>query len=264
MYKKIAQAIVIISTLCSSHKAMSDQQPAGTHDPLGPLNRAMYTFNDGLDHLILKPVAQVYLDVAPTPIVHGVRNFYDNLENVPTIGNDILQIDFHQAVTDTSRLLINTTLGIAGFFDVAKLAGVPQNSEDMGLTLAHWGWTSSTYLVLPFFGPSTVRDALGKPIDGEMSIYAYIKNVNFRNELYAMGVVNIRASLLQLQGIIAEAALDPYVFQRNAYLQRRDYLIERNDEMQDIHTRAPHKMTSRLSNISGEIPPVPAKQVASY
>ena len=263
MYKKISACVITTSILCGNCQVIAGQQPAGSQDPFKFFNKAMYAFNDGLDHLILKPVAKAYLKVTPQPVVTGVDNFYNNLSNLPTIGNDVLQADFHQAVADTSRLLINSTLGLAGVLDVAKLAGLPQNSEDMGLTFAHWGWTSSTYVVLPFFGPSTVRDTLGKPIDNEMSAYKFIHNVRLRNSLYALGVVNTRADLLQLQDVIAEAALDPYVFQRNAYLQRRNYLINRNEQLEDVHGK-----TATIAINTGyaldEIPPVTAKQVANY
>lgn len=197
-------------------------------DPLKPYNKAMFHFNDALDHLLLKPIAQAYLNITPKPITNRVSNFYDNLSTLPTIGNDLLQADFRQATSDTWRFLINTTVGLLGLFDVASSIGLPEHSEDMGLTFAEWGWTQSTYVVLPLFGPSTVRDALGKPIDQLMSVYPYIRNVPLRNSLYAMSIVNLRANLLELQGVINQASLDPYVFQRNAYLQRRAYLIKQN------------------------------------
>ena len=162
------------------------------------------------------------------------KNIYNNLSTLPTIGNDILQTNFHQAVMDTSRFLINSTLGIFGLFDIATMVGIPNNAEDMGLTFARWGWGSSTFVVLPFFGPSTIRDALGRPIDYYMTVYPYMNNVRYRNSLYAMGVVNTRANLLELQGVISQAALDPYVFERNAYLQRRNYLIQRNADLDEI------------------------------
>ena len=201
MRKNLTVLLLFIGICSLSCEATA--KAVSTKDPFGPLNRAMYVFNDGLDHLILKPLAQAYVNVTPEPIVTGIHNFYNNLSDLPTIGNDLFQANFSQSATDGSRFLINTTLGLLGFFNVAKLAGVPDNTEDMGLTFAHWGWTSSTYLVIPFFGPSTVRDALGKPIDMQMTVYPYIKNVSFRNELYALGVVNTRANLLQLQGVIA-------------------------------------------------------------
>lgn len=280
MHKKSTIFSILTIALGWSFNAMSSQPlaPGGippratkalprayvpVRDPLSGFNRAMYTFNDGLDHLILRPISRTYLDVAPAPLVSGVSNFYNNLDTLPTMGNDLLQANIHQFTTDTSRFLINTTLGIGGIFDVAKLGGIPQNSEDMGLTFARWGWTSSTYVVLPFFGPSTVRDALGRPIDNYMSVYPYIRNVSVRNQLYALGIVNTRANLLQLDSIISEAALDPYVFQRNAYLQHRAYLIERNKDLDDAHY-----VTAKKQKLAGimpdEVPPMTAKQVASY
>lgn len=231
MLKKLTSAFLLLAFASGAIAS----KPAGDQDPLHAVNHAMYTFNSGFDHLILKPVAQLYLDVAPQPMVTGVSNIYNNLSTLPTVGNDVLQANFHQAFVDTSRFLLNSTLGIFGLFDVASMVGIPENAEDMGLTFARWGWKSSTFVVLPFFGPSTIRDSLGKPIDYYMTVYPYVKDANFRNSLYAMGVVNTRANLLQLQGVISQAALDPYVFERNAYLQRRNYLIKRNHELDDAH-----------------------------
>lgn len=261
MRKKLTAFLILTGVFAASCEA--NAKAVSTKDPFGPFNRAMYAFNDGLDHLILKPIAEAYTHIAPQPLVTGIHNFYNNLDTLPTIGNDLLQADLHQSITDTSRFLINTSLGILGFLDVSKLMGIPDNSEDMGLTFARWGWTSSTYVVLPFFGPSTMRDALGKPIDNYMSVYPYINDVTFRNRLNAMGVVNTRANLLQLQGVIAEAALDPYVFQRNAYLQHRNYLIERNTQLNNQHYAAANN-TLLASNTPDDIMPMTAKQVASY
>lgn len=280
MCRKLANLFIIMTTLSWSCNVLSapatqtdsattpqaaNTPPArvSTKDPFNGFNRAMYTFNDGLDHLILKPVAQLYVKVMPQPVIDGVHNFYNNLRYLPTIGNDVLQFDFRQTLTDTSYFLVNTTLGLLGIFDISKLAGIPQNSEDMGLTFARWGWTSSTYIVVPFFGPSTIRDGLGELLDYEISVYPYIKNISFRNQLYALGVVNTRANLLQLDGIISEAALDPYVFQRNAYLQHRSYLIKRNSELQEVHTRKT-KQQEIAGLTADDVLPMTNKQVASY
>lgn len=198
-------------------------------DPFEGYNRAAFAFNDGFDNLIAKPIAQFYLDVTPTPVVDGVSNVYDNLNTLPTIGNDLLQANFHQAVNDSCRFVLNSTLGILGIFDVATLVGIPSHSEDAGLTLAYYGWKNSSYFIIPFIGPSTVRDSIGYVTDYFMSVYPYVKNSSVQTKLMLMGIVDVRANLLQLQNVISQAALDPYVFQRNAFLQRRAYLIKQND-----------------------------------
>lgn len=259
MLKKILILTTTFSLLLFS--ICSDAEHVSNKDPFSGFNRAMYTFNDGLDHLILKPLSEFYLDVTPKPIANGVNNFYNNLDNIPTVVNDLLQTNFYQAAGDTWRLLINTTVGVFGFIDVASYMGLPANSEDMGLTFAQWGWKKSTYLVLPFFGPSTVRDAVGKPINYYFTIYPYIQNIRLRNVLYGLGVVNTRAQLLQLQGVIQQAALDQYVFERNAYLQRRAYLIKRNTELGDPYLEETTKDTH--TNLKHRAPPPPAK-TANY
>lgn len=201
-------------------------------DPYEPFNRAMYQFNDGLDRFILKPVATVYNAVIPKPVAKSFSNFFSNIDTVPTLINDLLQCNFYQATSDAWRLVINSTIGILGFFDVASHIGLEPNSEDFGLTLARWGYKNSNYLVLPFFGPSTVRDTVGLPINYyAFSVYPYIYPQQDRYALYGAGVVVRRADLLRFEGVMQQAALDKYIFMRDAYLQRRNHLIERNEQL---------------------------------
>lgn len=203
-------------------------------DPYEKFNRSMYRFNDIMDQLILKPTATFYNKVVPKPLNKGIANFFSNINNVPTVLNDALQGNIYQATSDSWRLAINSTIGILGFFDFAADMGLEPNSEDFGLTLARWGWTNSNYLVLPFFGPSTVRDGVGIPINYYfLSVYPYIKPVRTRYEIYALGIISRRADLLHFQSVFENAAVDKYSFLRDAYLQRRAYLIERNKELGD-------------------------------
>ncbi len=208
--------------------------PPNPDDPYEPFNRVMFTFNDWIDKLILKPVASVYNAVLPKPVTKSLSNFYSNIDNVPTIINDVLQFNFYQATSDSWRLLINSTVGIVGLFDVASHIGLEPNTEDFGLTLARWGYEKSNYLVLPFLGPLTVRDAIAWPINYQyMTIYPYINPVSTRYVLYGTGIVVRRAELLRYQDVFQQATLDKYVFLRNAYMQRRAYLIERNKQLGD-------------------------------
>lgn len=203
-------------------------------DPYERFNRVMYNFNDFLDNAVLKPVATFYNKVMPKPLNKGIKNFYSNIDTIPTVFNDVLQGNFYQASSDAWRLGINSTIGIVGFFDFAADMGLDPNQEDFGLTLAQWGYTDSNYLVLPFFGPSTPRDAVGLPVDYYIfSIYPHIKPPMRRYELYALGVVARRADLLSYQNVLEEASIDKYAFLRDAYLQRRAYLIQRNKELGD-------------------------------
>ncbi|RDI41710.1 MlaA family lipoprotein [Aquicella lusitana] len=215
----------------SSASADTATTTANNKDPLERFNRVMFTFNDKLDQFILKPVATVYNKIMPKPLNKGIHNFFNNIGELPTIANDVLQLNFYQASNDFWRFGVNTTVGILGFFDVASRINLKYYSNDFGLTLAAWGYKSSNYLVLPFFGPSTIRDGIGLPVDYfAFSVYPYIEPDSTRYAVYALGAVDRRAQLLKFESVMEEAALDKYVFVRNAYLQRRSYQIEQNKQ----------------------------------
>lgn len=200
-------------------------------DPFESFNRIMFNFNEILDKALLKPIAKLYLKIMPRPLTKGISNFFVNLDGVPTTINDLLQAKFYQATNDAWRLLINSTIGVAGFFDVAQEIGLPRHSEDFGLTMAHWGFRNASYLVLPFFGPSTTRDAIGFYLNyNYLSVYPYIEPTRVRYELYGLYVISRRADLIRFQNILQQAAVDKYAFVRNAYLQRRAYAIEKNGQ----------------------------------
>ncbi|MES2997941.1 MAG: VacJ family lipoprotein [Pseudomonadota bacterium] len=202
------------------------------NDPYENFNRHAFKLNQTLDKIFFKPVATVYKTILPWPLSKGISNFFSNLEQVPTIINDVLQADFYDATADTWRLLINTTVGIGGFVDVASRINLPAHSQDFGLTLAKWGYRSSAYLVVPILGPRTVRDTISWPINyGIFSVYPYIDDMAWRNGLTVGSFINARAQLLDFDQTIRQASFDPYVFQRNAYLQRRDYLIRQNSNL---------------------------------
>jgi phospholipid-binding lipoprotein MlaA len=204
-------------------------------DPLEQYNRAMYKINKAVDRVVLKPVAQVYVVVIPKPIRIGVSNFYQNLRTIPTIINDALQNDPTSFYNDFARLILNSTLGIGGIFDIAETAGIEKSDNDFGITLGHWGYTHSTYIVLPFYGPSTFRDGIGLVATYYMSVWPYIPNnirvhhhkaVAIRNGLLIGDVIDTRAGLLDTESIIESSAVDEYAFIRDAYLQHRLYEIE--------------------------------------
>lgn len=203
-----------------------------SNDPYENYNRHAFKLNQTLDKVFFKPIATVYKTVLPWPVTKGISNFFSNLEQVPTIINDLLQADFYDATADTWRLLINSTVGIGGFIDVASHINLPAHSQDFGLTLAKWGYQSSAYFVVPILGPRTVRDAISWPVNyGIFSVYPYINDVSWRNGLSAGSFINARAQLLDFEQAIKQASFDPYVFQRNAYLQRRNYLIKQNSNL---------------------------------
>lgn len=202
-------------------------------DPLEGINRGIYRFNDVADRAVIKPVATAYKNATPSPIRKGISNFFSNLGTLTTILNDLLQFKFSHAFSDTGRFVINTTFGIAGFFDVASMNNIEKRREDFGQTLGYWGVGSGPYLVLPFLGPSTLRDTTGLVFDTATSdpiTYTHnIGEVRLHNQLRLVQFIDRRADLLTATDLVDEAALDPYVFMRDAYLQRRANLIKDGD-----------------------------------
>ncbi len=205
--------------------------PTETADAFSNYNRVVFHFNDTLDRIFLKPVAKLYNKIIPKPLHKGITNFFSNIDNIPTIVNDLLQLKFYYAASDSWRLVINSTVGIVGFFDVGSRIGLMPHHEDFGLTLARWGYTHSNYFEVPFFGPGTIRDMLGWPVDYFFfSIYPRISNSVVRYSIYAVGVVDRRSNYLQYQSVFEQAAVNQYVFMRDAYLQHRNYQIEENKQ----------------------------------
>lgn len=203
--------------------AQTDQDP----DPWQGFNRAMFTFNDTVDRWFAKPLAKTYKFLMPDPLETGVSNIFDNVLEVPNTINGVLQGDFKGAAHDTGRLLVNTTLGLGGLLDVAKYMNLPADEdEDFGQTLAVWGVGQGPYLVLPLFGPSTVRDAFGRPVDYYTNPTNYIDHNRTEYTVWALSLLDSRASLLSLEGNISG---DRYTFIRDVYLQRRQYLINNGD-----------------------------------
>ncbi len=196
-------------------------------DPLEGINRGIYKFNDVTDKAVLKPVAGAYKAVVPSPLRTGVNNFFGNLGTVVTAINDLLQFKFDKAFTDIGRVAINTTFGVAGLIDVASMDGIEQRNEDFGQTLGHWGIGTGPYLVLPFLGPSTVRDTAGLAVDTvAFDPISYIDEPSVRNSLRGVKILDKRAQLLPASDLLDDAALDPYAFMRDAYLQRRASQIQ--------------------------------------
>ncbi|MCY1262462.1 putative phospholipid-binding lipoprotein MlaA [compost metagenome] len=202
---------------------------AAEDDPWEGFNRAMFRFNDTLDTYALKPVAKGYQAVTPQFLEDGIHNVFSNIGDVGNLANDLFQAKFHNAGVDTGRLLFNTSFGLLGFFDVATPMGLQRNDEDFGQTLGYWGVGSGPYVVLPFFGPSTVRDTGGMVPESFLGPYPYIDHVPTRNVTRAVDVVDTRANLLSAEKLITG---DKYVFIRNAYLQNREFKVK-DGEVED-------------------------------
>ena len=203
--------------------------PPGTsrtpRDPWERMNRTTYKVNDALDRAILKPVAKGYHRAVPQFAQTGVSNFLTNLAYPKVMVNDLLQGEFKAFGNDTARLLLNSTLGIGGLFDPATAAGLDRNDRDFGQTFGKWGMKSGPYLVLPFLGPSDVRDSLGLvPEYFADPRSLLIKNPWWKWPLWALDVIDRRVELLPLDPQV-ESAYDPYALVRNVYLQRRDFKV---------------------------------------
>jgi phospholipid-binding lipoprotein MlaA len=195
-------------------------------DPLEGVNRAVFAFNEGLDKAVIKPVAQGYEAAVPLPARTWVSNFFANVSDLFVAVNNLLQGKPGEAGSDIGRLAVNSTIGILGFFDVASELGLEKHEEDFGQTLGRWGVGDGPYVVLPFFGPRTLRDTAGLVVDGYADpVYYAIEDVPTRNILYATRIISTRAQLLPADKVIEEAALDKYTYIRDAYLQRRRNLI---------------------------------------
>ncbi len=193
-------------------------------DPFEPINRFNFAIHRIGDRFVLRPVARAYQTVTPAPVRRGIGNFFSNLAMPIVIVNDVLQGKFDAAVDDTGRFLVNSTIGLLGFIDVASQAGLDRPNEDFGQTLGSYGVTPGPYVFIPFIGPTTFRDGIGTVVDAVMHPLFWYGNSSRRDKLAIVFAMNERAALLSVDGNIDSAA-DPYLFIREAYLQRREFLI---------------------------------------
>jgi phospholipid-binding lipoprotein MlaA len=199
-------------------------------DPLEPLNRATYRFNDTLDRTIAQPIARGYNRAVPRPVRTGVNNVFSNLGDFVVALNDFAQLRLMDGMNDLTRFAVNSTFGVFGLLDIATPAGIPKRDTDFGLTLGHYGVPSGPYLVLPLFGPSNFRDAVGFGVDQYASPTHYMDPA-WRNSLWGLDFVSTRARYLNATNLLEEAALDKYLFVRDGYLgQRRSKLAEGKEE----------------------------------
>ena len=192
-------------------------------DPWEGTNRKIFAFNEKLDDAVLRPVAQTYVDVVPSVVRTGVRNVMGNLGDVWTTVNATLQLKGQVAVESLARVVVNSTLGLYGLFDLASEGGVPKHKEDFGQTLGYWGVKPGPYVVLPVFGPATVRDTAAMPMDWQASPSQYFEGSATRTGVKLLNVTEIRAGLLKTTDAVKQASLDPYSFVRDAWLQKREY-----------------------------------------
>lgn len=216
-------AIVVLCLMILTGCAHSP--PTTPHDPIEPVNRAMFSFNQTLDHYVLRPVATGYHAVTPDPVESGVGNFFDNVLAPITIVNSLLQLKFASFNIALGRFLINSTVGIGGLFDVASALDIKDPDEDLGQTLGYWGLGRGAYLVLPFFGPSSGRDFVGDVGDTFLNPINYIDSLAARLSLKLLYIVDTRVEFLAFDQVLKQQ-FDPYIFVRNYYLKSRHAAVQ--------------------------------------
>ncbi|ANB75847.1 hypothetical protein AYM40_26435 [Paraburkholderia phytofirmans OLGA172] len=193
-------------------------------DPLEPMNRAVFSFNDRVDTYVARPVAVGYTKITPSPVRTAIRNFFSNIGDIGNFSNDALQLKVTDATEDLMRFAFNSTFGIGGLLDWATPAGLPKHNQDFGLTLGHYGVPSGPYLVLPLFGPSSLRDSTGWIFSYFTTPTSYLQ-ADVSVPLFGVNFISTRADLLGATDVLSQAALDKYTFVRDAYTQRRRYLL---------------------------------------
>lgn len=211
--------LVLLLAGCASN-------PSHPDDPLEPLNRSIYGFNTHLDRAIFKPAAETYRSITPQPVRTAVGNFFDNLRDVVSLANNALQGRAERTLNDLFRVGLNSTFGVFGLLNIADPAGLKNYKAGFGDTLATWGWQQSTYLVLPVFGPSNVRDGIGLAAD-TFTVPPHVVYANQTQQYTAFGLnfLDRRVSLLGIETAVDEAALDPYAYTRDAYIQLREHQL---------------------------------------
>lgn len=226
-----ALAVLVLAAMLGGCASLT---PANPRDPLESLNRGTYRFNEGVDNVLLKPVATFYREKVPPLVRTGVSNFFNNLGDAWSAANSLMQFRLQDAEENLARFQLNTMFGLGGIFDIASDVNIERHREDFGQTLGRWGIPSGPYLVLPLLGPSTLRDTAALPVDWHFDVISSFRPVAARNATYAVRAVDTRSNLLRVSSVLEEAALDKYSFTRDAYLQRRRAEVYDNTENGEV------------------------------
>lgn len=220
MERKVCALLMLLSVFgVAGASAASDGDP---RDPWEGFNRGVFAFNNTADEYLVQPVARGYRKITPTIVDQGIANFFNNIGEIKNMTNALLQGKPGDVLVDGGRFVINTTVGVVGLFDVASFIGLKRESEDFGQTLAVWGVGPGPYLVLPFLGPSNLRDGAGQGIDSYVSVTGVVDPEIARYAMSALDLLQVRASLLGTENLVSG---DKYTFFKDAYLQRREFLI---------------------------------------
>ncbi|HVO90467.1 MAG TPA: VacJ family lipoprotein [Casimicrobiaceae bacterium] len=225
---RVASALAFAALLggCATTQGPgATQARSSPDDPFEPFNRAMYQVHEVVDGHLVKPIAQGYVAVIPSPVRQVVGNILGNIDDFFSGINGVLQNKPEEAGTSFGRVIINTFIGIGGMIDVASSGNIEKYSLDFGQTLGVWGLPAGPYLFVPVFGPTDVRDGLGTIARGYADPIGYISDVPWRNSLYGLAFVERRAAVLDTESLVSQAAIDPYTFIRRAYLQRREFMV---------------------------------------
>lgn len=217
--------LVAAAALLACLHGCAAKQGNNPRDPWEGYNRAMFSFNEGLDRTIIKPVAKGYQKVVPAPVSTVVTNFFNNIGDVFVAVNNLLQGKIRESASDLGRVALNSTLGVGGLVDVATDMTLEKHTEDFGQTLAYWGIGDGPYFVLPLFGPATIRDTFGLLADWNTDPLIFARPYILRDSLTGLRFVDTRADLISAEKVIDAGAIDKYRYMREAYFQRRNYLI---------------------------------------
>ncbi len=220
-------SIILLAVLLAGCAGTQSRNTDPENDPWEGYNRKVFAFNEGLDKVV-RPIAVGYDKIMPDPVQRGVGNFFRNLDAPVTYVNQVLQGKFKQSIATIGRFLVNSTFGLFGFFDVASQMGIPFYNEDLGQTLATWGYDDSRYLMLPFFGPSTFRDGTGRLVDSYYHPVGRVFHGSNRWGLWIFRGIDTRARYLD-QDAELDSAYDPYVLMRDVWMQNREYQIYDGD-----------------------------------
>jgi phospholipid-binding lipoprotein MlaA len=224
--RRAASGAALALALCACATVEGPRAKPPPHDPLERFNRVVYAFNDALDAALIRPLTVAYVNVVPEPVQFMIGNVFGNVGDVWTGVNNLLQGKPLDALNDLARVVLNTTLGLYGVADIATDLGFERRREDFGQTLGVWGFEPGPYLVLPFFGPSSVRDAVGVAVDSSYDpVWHAPERHRHRNLAYGLRLIDTRSMLLSGDHILEAAALDPYSLLREGYLQRRRSLV---------------------------------------
>jgi len=219
--RRVAVAVAFVGVVLSGCATTQSRV-----DPFEPFNRAMLQVNDVVDGNLFKPVAEAYAKYTPQPIRSGITNFFGNIEDLFVGINNVLEGNGNRAGDDFGRVLLNSTFGLGGLFDLASMMGIERHTQDFGITFGKWGFPQGPYFFIPLFGPTTLRDGTGTAIRAYLGPTTYIfGNVPLRNSIWGVGAVDARANALGTESMIDAAALDRYRFIRNAYLRSRQYQV---------------------------------------